>query len=239
MSTAPVIGRQLLLVSHALCPYVQRAVITLREKGRPFERVDIDLANKPDWFLALNPLGKTPVLLVPDGQGGATPIFESAVICEYLDETLSPRLHPDTPLQRARHRAWIELASATLQQIGQYYMAKDEDAFAARERELALRFQQLEAELQTEPWFAGSAFSLVDAAFAPVFRYFEVFEQFHASTVLAHSPKAAQWAARLLQRDSVKLAVGPNYAELLRLFVERKGGVLGARSQQQRRAAMA
>ncbi len=39
------------LVSHKLCPYVQRAVIALKEKGVPFERIDIDLNNKPDWFL--------------------------------------------------------------------------------------------------------------------------------------------------------------------------------------------
>ena len=46
------------LVSHHLCPYVQRAVIALREKQVPFERIDIDLANKPEWFNALSPLGK-------------------------------------------------------------------------------------------------------------------------------------------------------------------------------------
>ena len=70
------------LISHKLCPYVQRAVIALTEKGVAFERVDIDLAAKPDWFLKLSPLGKTPVLLV-----GEVPIFESAVILEYLEET--------------------------------------------------------------------------------------------------------------------------------------------------------
>jgi glutathione S-transferase len=55
---------RLTLISHALCPYVQRAVIALAEKSTPFERIDIDLAAKPDWFLAISPLGKTPVLRV-------------------------------------------------------------------------------------------------------------------------------------------------------------------------------
>ena len=77
----------LTLVSHALCPYVQRAAIVLLEKAVPFERLWVDLADKPAWFTAISPLGKTPVLLVNDD-----PIFESAVICEYLDETLPPRL---------------------------------------------------------------------------------------------------------------------------------------------------
>lgn len=83
------------LVSHPLCPYVQRAAIVLAEKGVQYERRDIDLAAKPDWFLAVSPLGKTPVLLA----GGAA-LFESTVICEYLDETHAPRLHPSDALLR-------------------------------------------------------------------------------------------------------------------------------------------
>jgi len=79
----------LVLVSHLLCPYVQRAAIALAEKGVAFERRVIDLANKPDWFLALSPTGKVPVLIA-DGR----PIFESAVILEYLEDTLAPALHP-------------------------------------------------------------------------------------------------------------------------------------------------
>ena len=84
------------LMSHKLCPYVQRAVVALTEKGVAFERIDIDLASKPDWFLKVSPLGKTPVLLVDD-----TAIFESAVILEYLEETQPNPLHPRDPLSRA------------------------------------------------------------------------------------------------------------------------------------------
>jgi glutathione S-transferase len=38
----------LMLVSHHLCPYVQRVAIALAEKNTPFERTYIDLANKPN-----------------------------------------------------------------------------------------------------------------------------------------------------------------------------------------------
>src|SRR5882724_6238219 len=99
----PAMAERLKLISHKLCPYVQRAVIALTEKGVAFERIDIDLANKPDWFLKVSPLGKTPVLGVGD-----TAIFESAVILEYLEETQQTPLHPADPLDRAEHRAWIE-----------------------------------------------------------------------------------------------------------------------------------
>ena len=106
---------QLILVSHPLCPYVQRAAIALREKDIPFTRRDIDLADKPAWFLKVSPLGKTPVLLV-DGEA----VFESAVICEYLEDVYLPRLHPEAALARARHRGWIEFASSTLNGIAAF-----------------------------------------------------------------------------------------------------------------------
>ena len=95
---------KLTLISHHLCPYVQRAAIALGEKGVPFERVVIDLDNKPEWFLEISPLGKVPLLLIED-DGEQTALFESAAICEYLDETQpGPRLHPGDALLRARHR---------------------------------------------------------------------------------------------------------------------------------------
>src|SRR6478735_6104935 len=90
------------LISHTLCPYVQRAVIALTEKGIPFERIDIDLANKTDWFLKISPLG--------DG-----------------------------------------------------------------------------------PFFAGEDFSLVDAVFAPIFRYFDVFDELTDLSVFAETPKVRAW----------------------------------------------
>ena len=48
---------QLTLVSHKLCPYVQRAIIALTEKSVPFERVYVDLSRKPDWFETLSSAG--------------------------------------------------------------------------------------------------------------------------------------------------------------------------------------
>src|SRR5947209_20414759 len=93
---------ELVLVSHKLCPYVQRAAIALAEKAVPFARRDVDLGNKPDWFRAVSPLGKTPVLLV-----GSAAIFESAVILEYLEETQPNSMHPVAPVARADHRASI------------------------------------------------------------------------------------------------------------------------------------
>lgn len=213
---------KLTLISHALCPYVQRAVIALREKDVPFERIDIDLANKPDWFLAVSPLGKTPVLMV-----GESAIFESAVICEYLEETQTPALHPHDPLARAQHRAWIELASATLNDIGRFYTAPDSAAYQASAAALKDRFARIELALADGPYFAGAQFSLVDAAFGPALRYFEVFDAASGVALFEATPKLRAWRKALSDRPSVREAVQADYAQRLRQFVIKQGSVLG------------
>lgn len=215
---------KLTLISHALCPYVQRAAIALNEKNVPFERIDIDLRNKPTWFLALSPLGKTPVLKVGD-----QPIFESAVICEYLEDTVGPALHPEDPLIRAQHRSWIEFASVTLNNIWNLYTAKDEAAYSEAANALIQRFVQIEGVLRDGPYFEGQRFSLVDAAFAPVFRYFDVFDEVSGITFFANTPKLRAWRLALSKRLSVRNAVSSDYPLLLRQFVISQNSVLAQR----------
>jgi glutathione S-transferase len=217
------------LISHKLCPYVQRAVIALIEKGVAFERVDIDLANKPDWFLAISPLGKTPVLQV-----GNSAIFESAVILEYLEETEPKPLHPANPLSRAEHRAWIEFGSTVLNDIAGFYAAPDEATFQAKVSQLEQRFARLEARVAAAPWFDGENFSLVDAVFGPVFRYFDVFDEIADFGILAGKPKLARWRKSLAARPSVRAAVSADYPTLLRDFIDRRKSWL---SRLQARAA--
>jgi glutathione S-transferase len=218
-----VLAAPLRLISHKLCPYVQRAVIALTEKGVAFERIDIDLANKPDWFLKVSPLGKTPVLMVGDAA-----IFESAVILEYLEETEPKPLHPPDPLRRAEHRAWIEFGSTVLGDIAGFYAAPDEAAFRARTAQLADRFARLEARIAATPWFDGAEFSLVDAVFGPVFRYFDVFDLIGEFGILAGKPRLARWRASLAARPSVRGAVSADYPALLRDFIERRKSWLSA-----------
>jgi glutathione S-transferase len=215
---------QLTLVSHALCPYVQRAAIVLLEKGLPFTRRDIDLGNKPAWFLAMSPLGKTPVLIADDA-----PIFESAVICEYLDDVFAPRLHPDDPLRRARHRAWIEFASNVLNAIGTFYCAPDDTALQAAAAALRHKFEQLEAALDAAPFFDGERFSIVDAAFGPVFRYVDVFDRIQDFGIVTGLSKVQAWRAALAARPSVKAAAAEEYENLLLRFLKRRGSALSVR----------
>lgn len=212
---------QLVLISHSLCPYVQRAAIVLAEKEIAFERRDINLSTKPDWFLRISPLGKTPVLLVGD-----EPIFESAVICEYLDETSLPRLHPANALQRARHRAWMEFGSVLLNQIAGFYNAPDAAALKSQAIQIKSRLSQVESALGDGPYFAGDSFGMVDAVFGPIFRYFDLFDQIENFGFWTDAPKVQRWRIALHDRPSVKAAVRAGYPEDLRRFVIDRGSEL-------------
>jgi glutathione S-transferase len=211
----------LVLVSHHLCPYVQRAAIALAEKGVAFERVSIDLAAKPDWFRAISPLGKVPLLRVARPGGGEAVLFESAVICEFIEETeAGPALHPADPIERARHRAWIEFGSSILSDIYAIETTPDASLFESRRQALAGKFARLEEVLGAGPFFAGERFSLVDAAFAPAFRYFDVFEEIADLGILANKPKVGAWRRALASRTSVRSAVAADYTLRLRRFLD-------------------
>ncbi len=212
------------LVSHAICPYVQRAVIALLEKNAPFERTNIDFTNPPDWFKAISPLGKVPLLQVDKEV-----IFESAVICEYLDETIAPRLHPEDPLKRAQHRAWIEFGSAILATIWEFNTASDAETLEAKRKELQSKFEIVEKTLKEGPYFAGESFSLVDAAFGPIFRYFDVYDSIADFGVFANTPKVRAWRLALALRPSVKKGVAADYPQKLISFIKGRGSELSRR----------
>lgn len=217
-------SQPLTLVSHLLCPYVQRAAIVLLEKGVPFQRKNIDLANKPEWFLAMSPLGKVPVLQVGDAA-----IFESAVICEYLDETHAPQLHPQDPLIRAQHRGWMELGSAILNDIAGFYSAKDEAVLQQKTIQLQQKFSQINAALGTGPYFAGQDFSMIDAVFAPIFRYLDAFEMIGDFDLLAGLKPIQAWRQALALRPSVQQAVVAEYPQLLNTFLKNSHSALSLR----------
>jgi len=218
----------LTLVSHHLCPYVQRAAIALAEKDAAFERIVVNLADKPDWFRALSPLGKVPLLRVArDGRDAV--IFESAVILEYLEDTQPPPLHPADPLERARHRSWIEFGSQILNGIARFYNAKTDADLHGEAANLAVMFARVEAELGEGPWFAGRDFSLVDAAYGPVFRYFDVFDRIAEFRVLIDKPKTGAWRTALAGRASVRDAVAPDYAGRLLSFLRDRKSALSDR----------
>jgi len=219
----------LTLISHPLCPFVQRAAIVLLEKNVPFERIDVDLSAKPDWFLALSPTGKVPLLKVRRPGGEDAILFESMVICEYLDETQAGApMYPEDALDRARQRAWIEFATQTLAEAWQFLNATDEATADAKKAALRGRLATIEAELGPGPYFGGAAFGMVDAVYAPLLRYFAIIDPAVAQPIFDGLPRVPAWRAALAARPSVQRAVAGDYAERFRGHLRRQGALLAA-----------
>lgn len=213
------------LIGFVLCPYAQRSVITLKEKQVPFELTHIDPNQLPKWFATVSPLGKVPVLR----KDGSQILFESAVINEYLDETNLPPLHPQDPWQRAQNRAWIEFGSNLLGRQYQMMMATDEARFFREQDGLLADLRFLERELGAGPWFNGTAFSLLDIAYAPFFMRLDLIERRVPQNLLAEMPKMSAWSKALLARPAVQESVVADFEDrFVRACID-EGGYLGQR----------
>lgn len=208
------------LVSHPLCPFVQRAVILLQEKEISHQLTYVDLANKPDWFRKISPLGKVPLLKV-----GSEVLFESSVICEYLDEITPGSIHPSDPLEKAKHRAWIEFASSTLMVMYDFINSATEASFEQKRHELIDKLAWVEESLVT-PYFSGKHFSLVDAAYAPMFYYFDALDEIADFGILIDTPKVSLWRQSLKERPSIQRTFPKNYSQQLLTLLDQRSSHL-------------
>ncbi len=212
-------SERLRLISFKLCPFVQRTVINLLERGIDYDIEYIKLDNKPEWFRKISPLGKVPVLEVGDEV-----LYESSVINEYLDEVYPPQLLPEEPLVRARHRAWIEFASNLLTAQHQLSQARRQETYLTIEEDLDRKYRVLEKALAGGDYFAGDQFSLVDTAFAPFFMRSAILQKVVSNNWFDRFPKIDRWQQTLLKRPSVKKSVVKDFEELyLERINEREG----------------
>ena len=162
------------LVSFKVCPFVQRVAITLQYKGIDYDIEYIDLGSPPEWFLAISPLKKVPLLIVDN-----TVIFESAVINEYIDEAYQPVLHPEDLLLKAINRSWIEFSSNISLYTFELTIKEKKNDFENILEELLKGFDLVEDYLYAKPFFNGEQFSLVDSSYAPIFQRLEFLAQIY------------------------------------------------------------
>ncbi|MFK5855552.1 MAG: glutathione S-transferase family protein [Bacteroidota bacterium] len=207
----------LLLVSYELCPYVQRSVIILNEKNISYTREYIDLDSPPIWFNEKSPLGKVPLLVIENNHA----IFESAAICEYLDEITPGELLPVDPIKKASHRAWIEFGSQMLNDIGALYSSKSALDYESHAVVIRKKIKQLESEIET-PYYSGDKFMMIDAVYATVFRYFDVLEKYLLIDVFESCIKVKKWRKNLSEYESVINGVKSDYSEKLLEFLINK-----------------
>ena len=209
------------LISFLLCPYVQRARITLLHKAVSHDIEYIDLDMPPDWFYDISPLEKVPVLLVDD-----KPLFESMVICEYINEVTPDNLYSEDPFVRAQQRAWIEFGNTILNHVYSFMQAEQEPSFKRHKAAVIDLLDTLEEVVEPAPLFAGEQLNMVDIVYAPIFRYLSGIEQVAGIQFYDDTPKIAAWAKQLLGTPVVQQAVPENYFAEFEKYLKRPGTIL-------------
>jgi glutathione S-transferase len=210
-----------LLVSFKTCPWVQRAGIVLREKKVDFEFRHIDPDNRPDWFLAISPHRKVPVLRIDD----RVSLFESNAIAEYLDETVAPRLHPADPVARAINRAWTDYLPSFAEAVTATAYADDEAAYDAAAANIPAPFERLERALEKQgagPFFNGADYSLVDAAYAPFLQRYAFLDRVKRLGHIEKFPRVEAWSETLLARESTHSFPPDEFEAMYRANLKRR-----------------
>ncbi len=211
-----------LLVSFKTCPWVQRAAIVLREKNVAFEFRHIEPDNRPDWFLAISPHKKVPVLRIDE----KVSLFESNAIAEYLDETIVPRLHPDDPVLRAINRAWTDYVPTFAASVTATGYADDEASYKASAEKIPLAFERLERALERQsaagPFFNGAKYSLVDAAYAPFLQRYFFLDRVKPLGIIEKFPRLNAWAEALVKRPSTHSFPEGEFEALYRANLKRR-----------------
>ncbi|HET6545294.1 MAG TPA: glutathione S-transferase N-terminal domain-containing protein [Rhodanobacteraceae bacterium] len=153
----------LTLYSARDCVHCHRVRLVLAAKGVVFDHVPVDLDDPPEDLLDLNPYNSVPTLVDRD-----LVLYDTSVICEYLDERYPhPPLMPVDPLSRARLRlAVVRIENDWLTLVDQI----DEGGRVADAARKTLRDDLIKniPAFKASRFFLSSEMSLADCALAPL-----------------------------------------------------------------------
>ncbi|KAI8993675.1 thioredoxin-like protein [Pilobolus umbonatus] len=191
-----------------VCPYAQRARIAFREAGIDHEEVEIDLLNKPDWYLKINPEGKVPAVII-----NKKPIAESMVLVELANDLSNNKLLPEDPVQRAEIRLAIELfSSKIIPAMYGFFRNPTKEGGEDYKKTIEAGYKTLStllhAQSSTGPYFLGDTFSTFDIAVAPFivrFNYVQsLFLDDYVPTILKEDSRLREFIEGVISRPTVK-----------------------------------
>jgi chloride intracellular channel protein 1 len=172
------------------CPFSQRALLTLEEKKVPYNIHLIDISNKPQWFLEVNPEGKVPVVKFDDKW-----VPDSDVIVGILEEK-----YPEPSLVTP-----TEFASVGSNIFGSFVsFLKSKDSNDGTEQALVAELNALDEHLKAHgPFIAGEKVSAVDLSLAPKLYHLVVaLDHFKKWTIPESLTNVHNYIKLLFARDS-------------------------------------
>jgi GST-like protein len=148
--------------------------IALEEIGLPYEAHPVNIMANETWgpeFLALNPNGKIPAILDPNGPGGKPmALFESGAILFYLAEKTG-KLIPADPIGRYETLQWVFFQMGHIGpmfgQVGFFYKFAGKDIEDKRPLERFVNESKrllgvLETRLEGRQWIMGDDYTIAD-----------------------------------------------------------------------------
>jgi len=196
------------LYSGWFCPFVQRVLLVLLEKQIPFQYIEVNPYHKPESLLKLNPRG-----LVPTLEYDKKPLYESTVVCEFLEDaypSATPDLRPSDPYTRAKTRIWTDFITSRIIPAFHRFLQHQPSSSISIDTVRADLFDKLkqfiEAMDHVGPYFLGNEVSMVDLMLVPWAVRLWVFDYFKGGL---NTPKGQvwdrweQWLKAVSQRQSV------------------------------------
>lgn len=152
------------LFSGATCPYSHRVRFVLAEKGITVEIHSVDMDNRPEDLVDLNPYGGVPTLVDRD-----LSLYDTRIIVEYLDERFPhPPLMPIDPVSRAKAR--LALHRIEKDWYALMHAIEDGDGAEAERNRKALRESLIASDelFSQGEFFLSDELSVMDCALAPL-----------------------------------------------------------------------
>jgi len=202
------------LYNMRFCPYGQRALLGLQLKQVPFEVVNINLTQKPEWYVEKkNPLGKVPTI---ESEGKV--VYESLVVVDYLNEAFStgrPYKAKDA-FEHAKQRMLVERLTVLPSALYPYYRNR-QDAEKIKNVENAYQFY--ESQLQKD-YFAGDQPGYADFMAWPWVERLsavDIISDGQLAVTKEKYPKFAAYIDRMKNLPEIKafLLDGPTHAKFL------------------------
>jgi glutathione S-transferase len=191
------------LVGSKTSPYVRKCRVILAERALPFEFVEESAWTAGTTVPRYNPLNKVPALVMDDGEA----IYDSRVICEYLDAISGGGLLPSDPAQRARVRKYEALgdgfadAGVTTFLERKREAPRQDPAWIARQLDkVNAAVATIESGLGAGQFFGGDRPNMADIACACALFWSEF--RMPELGVRAANPRIKAWAERMESRPS-------------------------------------
>ncbi|CAD8089785.1 unnamed protein product [Paramecium primaurelia] len=200
----------LTLVSYNISPFVLRVTSALNYLQIPYQQKDVDVMNKPEWFIKANPLEKIPTLFVGDKV-----IQESLVILEYINSLVPNSLLPNDPLEKAINRSRAEFSNDIIGVILGLTAASTEEAFNNGLIELKWYFDKLENWLKQTKFIYSDELTLADFAYVPIYAILQALSPYLKFNIFEGFPKVQLYGTTLLALPRVGTSKPEGYEQIL------------------------